>query len=70
MRSGVGCAMAKTAGESRKQQFKLSVPLATAQYDAIRRAARKAAIPPATWARMVILRETDWNPDSDDEIGD
>lgn len=54
---------------SEKQvRHKIDVPFTKAQKEAITRAARKAALSPASWVRMVVIRETDWNPDEDDEF--
>lgn len=49
-------------------RHKIDVPFTRAQKEAIVKAARKAALPPASWVRMIVMRETDWNPEEDDEF--
>lgn len=60
--------MAKADDDDRTKGLKLSVPLTAAQVVAVRKQARKAALTPASWARMILLRETDWNPDEDEDL--
>jgi len=46
-----------------KRTKSLHVKLTSAQREAIDRAARRDTLDPSVWARMVLLRSTDWNPD-------
>ncbi len=39
--------------------------LTRAQKDAIERAAAAATLDASTWARMIVLRETDWTPEAE-----
>lgn len=48
-----------------KRTENLQVKLSPTQKEAVVRAARRATLDLSVWARMVLLRETDWNPDDD-----
>ena len=48
-----------------KKDRQLNIRLTEAQYSAVERAAMRLGIDPSTWARMAVLRDTNYNPDDE-----